>query len=439
MNESDSHFRLKPNESVPPYLVQISDLLRKSMPDAWDWAASDRLIGEDAETVRLDLLRSTIRLERKSHAELYELADRAAENLGLQSSVTVYQQQNPVGWNASAMWLDSAAHVVLHGPLQKELDLRELLAVLAHELAHVLLNELEENKYAIAHRLLHSLATDPTAATSHVESARLANLFTEVFCDRMAYQVVADVDPVISSLLKIGTQSGEVKSGEYLRQANEVLAADDSASTGSTHPELYVRAKSIESWASQTVDPNGKGPQANRPKANGLGESDHSEVEQFVSQLIQGRQKLESLDLVAQSNLTDLTRSTLDAVFSHQWLRTDAAIAHARMFFEKYQPAEISDQSLRQLAKTVAEASSSIKQYIAYLLLDFATTDRELENAPLAVALDLAERFSISDLFQDSARHELRLRVKQIRDLQLRKEDVIAAAGAGAGGGDRER
>ena len=415
MNETDSPIQLNPNEFVPPYLVQIADLLRESLPDAWDWAASDRLIGEDAESVRLDLLRSTIRLERESHGDLYKLANQVAEALGLQSSVTIYQQQNPIGWNASAMLLDSQAHVVLHGPLQKELESIELKAVLAHELAHVLLSELDDNQYAIAYRLLHSLAADQAAAISHVESARLTSLFTEVFCDRMAYHVVGDVDPVISSLLKIGTQSSQLSSEEYLRQADEVLAGVDSASKGGTHPELYVRAKSIESWAFSVTEEETR----NRDK-----------VEGFVSQLIQGRERLEILDLVAQSRVTELTKSTLDAVFRHHWMRTDAATSHARLFFDKYKPAEISDKTLDHLAKTVAESSSSIKQYVTYLLLDFATSDRELENAPLAVAMDLAERFSIAEMFQDVARHEMRLRVKQLRELDGRKSQIIAEASA---------
>ena len=409
MDESATPSIDAPPDSVPPYLDQIAELLRTIMPEAWQWAASDDLADEDAESIRLDLLRSSIRLDRQSHADVYEIAESAAKTLGLKSSITIYQQQNPIGWNAGAMPLGDAAHIVLHGPLTKELTKPELTAVLAHELGHVLLWQIDDAKHGITHRLLESLASDPTAAPAHLESARLAKLYTEVFCDRIAHRVVGESRVVISSLLKIGTQSGQVDPDAYLKQAEEIFAADNLASRHGTHPEMYLRAKAIEAWANRS-------------------ETDKISVDEQVSQLIQGDPTLESLDLVAQSSLTDLTRSILDAIFRHKWFKTEAAMAHARLFFEDYRPSKMSDAALKKLSAEIASATPSTQKYVNYLLLDFATSERECEDMPLAATLDLADRFSISESFQELAKKELRLRVKQIRELDKKKQDMLAAA-----------
>ncbi|MGB7348011.1 MAG: M48 family metalloprotease [Pirellulaceae bacterium] len=398
-----------PRQCVPPYLDRISDLLRELMPDAWLWAGSDDLADEDAEAIRLELLRSSIRLDGRSHSQVYDLADAAAGKLGLDGAITIYQQQNPIGWNAAALPLGDAAHLVLHGPLIKELSDAELSAVLAHELGHVLLWKLDDGKHSIASRLLESLANDATAATAHLESARMAKLYAEVFCDRMALQVVGDPHVVIASLLKIGTQSGDVDSANYLKQAEEIfVASKDQTSRHDTHPEMYIRAKSIQAWASKS-------------------EQTKLEAEATVSQMIQGQCDVRSLELVAQSELSGLTRRVLDAIFDHRWLRTEAALAHAKLFFDDYQTSSFSDSKLKALSKEIAGASSSVKQYVCYLLLDFATSDRECEDYPLAMAMDLAERFSLLESFEDLAKKELRLRVKQIRDLNKNKNKMLAA------------
>ncbi len=399
-------------DCVPAYLHQIADLLKDQMQDAWQWAASDEIANEDAEAIRLELLRSAIRLDRSSHESCYQIIDSVTDRLGLKTTITLYQQQDPIGWNAAAFPLGDQAHVVFHGPLMSELSEPELTAVLAHELGHVLLWQQDDAKHGIANRLLDSLANDPAAAKSHLETARLAKLYAEVFCDRIAYQIVGDSQFVISSLLKIGTQSSDVNSNEYLAQADEILAAGKSDhSRSSTHPEMYVRAKAIQIWAERD-------------------DKRHPAADQTIAELIQGQSELESLDLVTQKELHGLTRRMLDAIFSHRWMRTEAALAHAKLFFDDYQPGDLSSGDWKALSQQIADAPPSIKQYVAYLLLDFATSDRECEDFPLAMALELAHRFSLSDSFQEFAKKEMRLRVKQMRDLNENRTAMLATAAA---------
>ncbi|NND98169.1 MAG: M48 family metalloprotease [Pirellulaceae bacterium] len=393
--------------AIPPFLTEIAEHLQKTMPDAWQWAASEDFAHQDIEAIRLDLLRTTIRLDRESNRRVYDLADQVVDKLHLNVPVTLYQLQNPINWNAAAVPLPAHAHLLFEGPLLRELGDSELTAVLAHELGHFLLWQIDDGKYRITFRLLDALTDDSSVDSTHLESSRLARLYSEVFCDRVAQNVVSDPIVVISSLLKIGTQSSDVDGSAYLQQAAEILSSNDNASEDATHPELFIRARALQLWADQVPD-----------------------ADQAIAAMIQGQPKLDALDLLSQANLATMTRKILDCVFQHRWLRTDAAIAHAKLFFDDYEPSEWTQEQLANLAEEVALSDASIQDYVAYILLDFATTDRDHENLPLAVAMDLAERFSLVEKFHDLAKKELRLRVKQLRDLNQNKREMLEQAGA---------
>lgn len=393
--------------NVPPYLLRLVDLLRESMPEAWKWAASEDFAKDDAEAVRLSLLRSTVRLDRETHQTIYGLVETALERLGLEITATIYQQQNPVGWNAAAVPLDDSAHIILQGNLAKELAEKELLAVLAHEIGHVLLWKINKGQFRIAARLLEALSADTSATNAHLESARLSRVYTEVFCDRVSQKVVDDPSVVISALLKTGTQASTVDVDAYRKQAEEVLSASKPGTNDPTHPELSVRVIALQSWVDNQND-----------------------IEPKIEKLIEGQPELLQLDLIGQMEAGKLTRRVLDAIFRHKWFHTEAALAHAKLFFDDYVPAACESEQLDALADQIGQSSKSIQQYVAFLLLDFATTDRDLEDVPLAAAMELAQRFSLTDVFQDSARKELKLRVKQLQDLDKQKESLLSQAGS---------
>ena len=65
------------------YHRRTRDLLRLQEPGLWDWFASDRFEQEHAQRVRLELLKSTYRLEEGAHPQLYRLAAQVMEALGL--------------------------------------------------------------------------------------------------------------------------------------------------------------------------------------------------------------------------------------------------------------------------------------------------------------------------------------------------------------------
>lgn len=393
------------NDLVPGYLPTLASFLQAQMPDAWQWFHSDRFTRDDIESVRLDLLRSTVRIDREKNDRVYGIVDAVATKLELGIPVTLYQVQNPSGWNAAAMPVTDHAHLLIEGPLLKEFSDEELTAVLSHELAHVLLWRIDDRRHRTTLRLLDALCSDTGVAEAHLESSRLCRLHTEVFCDRIACHVIGSPLPAIASLIKVGTQSSEVDPQAYLRQANEIFAAGKVKSDQVTHPELFIRARALQLWFD---------------KKNNL--------DQAITQMIVGDVELERLDLIQRDKHCELTLRTIDAILRHEWLRTDAALAHARLFNDKYQWKRLPTQDLESLSLEISKQHESIQKFIAYVLLDFATTERELEDLPLAASMDLAERFEISVLFREIARKELKMRVKQWNDLDQNKANLLARA-----------
>ena len=223
----------------------------------------------------------------------------------------------------------------------------------------------------------------------------------------MACHIIGNPLPAIASLIKVGTQSSDVDPQAYLRQADEIFAAENVKSDQVTHPELHIRARALKLWSDKA--PN---------------------LDQVISQMIMGDVELDRLDLIQRDKLGELTLRTMDAILRHEWLRTDAALAHTRLFDDQYQWKRLSMKDLKSLAFKISKQHESVQQFIAYLLLDFATTERELEDLPLAASMELAERFKISDLFREIARKELKMRVKQWNALDETKLDLLAKAEA---------
>ena len=65
------------------------------------------------------------------------------------------------------------------------------------------------------------------------------------------------------------------------------------------------------------------------------------------------------------------------------------------------------------------------------MLLDFATADPELDQVPLAAALQLSERLALNGQFEKLAAKELKLKARQIKQLKEEAAELLAKAEAG--------
>lgn len=393
-----------------PYQVAVVDFLQREEAELWEWFSSHKVRAEYTDAVRLDLLKSTYRLEREGHDALYGLADRAAKRLGLDVPITFYQAQNHTQMNAGVAFVPGEAHVTFSGSVLQALTEDELFAVVGHELAHVSLWEGWENQYLIADQVLSAMSVDREAAEVHLATGRFYGLFMEVFCDRNALAVVGDVSATISMLVKIETGLEAVSAESYVRQAEEIFAKESAGTEQMTHPESYIRARAIDLWERGEAGADGA-----------------------IERMIRGPLGLNNLDLIGQQDVAGLTRSVVDELISPKWFQTDAVLAHARMLFETYDGPGVKGREGSGLAEVVRDCDPQLRDYFCYLILDFVSADRDLEDAPRAAGLLFSDRYGFGDRFGEVMSKELGLRKKQLEVLRQDAESIVARAGQTAG------
>lgn len=375
--------------------------------EVWDWFASARVRSEHFDAVRLRLLRSAYRIDRETQPLLYRLAGQAAEAVGQNGPITLYQaQQAQQGMNAGLVWMPNESHLVLEGPLAERLTEAELLAVFGHELAHAVLWSTGDGEYHVLDRVLEAMANDAAAEPTHVRSRQLLQLYTEIFCDRGALVAASDLEVAVSALVKLSTGVREVNARSFLQQAEEALEADSSASEGGTHPEDVIRARCLHLWSEQ---------------------ADHAE--ERIRTMIEGKTALSRLDLLAQVELTQLTRDLVEHLVKPAWMRSEGVLAHARLFFEDARVPEPKDAARRPLF-ALTDADPQLPDYFSYVLLDFVTSDPDLREPALAHALLVARELGVEDPFLQIARKELGLRKRQVESLEEKAEKIVAHAEA---------
>lgn len=391
---------------LPPYHCEIAAYLQSEQPELWRWFASNRPQDDQADAVRLELLKTAYRVDGESTPRLHGLAREASQQLGLDVPITLYHsQRGGDGMNAHLAFLPEEIHIVLHGPLTEMLDDLELRALLGHELAHYVLWTGWDDKFFIADQILAALANDEAADTPQCESHRLFRLYAEIFCDRGARIACGELLPAVGALVKTETGVREVNPESYLKQAEEIAGSDASKTAGWSHPECYIRARALRLWDEQSAD-----------------------ADDAIRRMIEGDPALDNLDLLGQKRIGRLTRRLVDEFLSRPWLQTDALLGHARLFFDGYEPPANSydDQKLPGDLRT---DDAHLRDYYCYVLLDFVTTDRELDEAPLAAAFLLTERLQLAERFQEIVRKELSLGKRQLDKLRRDAEKIVERAG----------
>ena len=392
-----------PIEPLDYHLEMIRHLQRQE-PDLWKWFSADRLRQQQNEAARLDLLKTTYRIEPDANPPLYAAAALVSAVLGLAAPITCYQSQSVSGLNASLAYMPGEAHLVLVGPVLSTLTDVELRAVLGHELLHFAMLD-RWRDYMIAAQVLAAMSNDAAAQSCHIASARLFKLYTEVCCDRGAYLASRDLNATITALVKIETSTTDVSAESYLRQADEIFAKGHPRAEGVTHPETFIRAKAIKLWVDQP----------------------HMAAME-IRRVIEGPLALEELDLLGQQQVCGLSRRLINKILQPQWLQTEATLAHTKLFFEDF---ELGADGDRQIIAELSDADDKIRDFACYLLLDFATADRDLEEAPLAAMLLLSDELGLGERFRQLTAKELNLRKKQMQALETDASRIVAEAAKG--------
>jgi hypothetical protein len=384
------------------YQRAVVDHLKSEERELWTWFKDSRRRPEKVEAIRLDLLKSTYRLEPDTHPALHALAADVARRLGLSVPIALYQMQTGA-LNAALTYLPGEAHVLFGGPVFQVLAVEEQAAVLAHELAHFVLYEQWDGDYLIAAELLRALAHD-AQAHCYQETERLFSLYTEVFADRAALLTSRDEEKAITALIKMETGLTQVSAASYLRQAEEIFAKGPVQTDGITHPEAYIRARALRLWHEK-------------------GEAAAAEIED----MIQGGLSLGRLDLLGQRRVAAVTRRVIEALLVPHWMRSEAVVAHARLFFDDFTAVEAEPAPLEHELET---ADKDLRDYLCYVMLDFVAVDRELADPALASALMLSRRLGLQGPFAEIATRELQLGKKVFARIERDAEQIVAGANA---------
>jgi hypothetical protein len=205
--------------------------------------------------------------------------------------------------------------------------------------------------------------------------------------------------------VKMQTGLKDVNADSYLKQAEEILSGGETSSEGITHPELFIRARAMQLWK---LDPN--------------------EADAALESLIQGPLSIGTLDLLRQKRVSHSTRSMIEHFLAPAWIQTDTVRAHAKQFFEDFDAAACGARGVDDLKNVLAAGDEAFGDYFCYVLLDFATCDADLDEAPFAAALLLARQLEIEDRFTTIAGKELRMTKRQFESLRKNAAAIVAEA-----------
>ncbi len=382
-----------------PYHLELREYLKSEERELWNWFSSAQAKADYTQNLRLELLKSTYRLDAEGHPQLYQSVDEVKTRLRLDIPVTLYQAQNNPQLNALLFYIPGQGHIVFSGPTLTLLNAEELKSVIGHELAHYHLWERDGEEFHIVDRLIHAVAHDPRASSSHQQTARRYRLYTEIFADRGSFCATRDLNPVVAGLVKIQTGLGQVSAASYLKQADEIFANGNVATEGISHPEDFIRVRALKLWQQQPEDSMA-----------------------HITAMVEGTTALEDLDLLGQKRLTSATRRMLECLLRPKWFQTSATLGHAKLFFDGFQPANGDTPTIDDLKFS----DEKLREYLCYVLLDFAKADPELEELPLAAALELSRQLEFDAQFEKLAAKELKMRVRDIRKIKEQAPEMLA-------------
>ncbi|MGN6693262.1 MAG: M48 family metalloprotease [Aquihabitans sp.] len=371
-----------------PYQGELVEHLREVEPELWAWMSTSGRLRQDSEELRTELLRQTYRLDEQSAPVVAAAASSAATALRLEVPVSVFQAEGDLAPNAALVYVPDQAIVVLSGPIADALEPLELTALFGHELAHHRLWSDGDGSLLVLDRLLDLMVADGASAAVE-ESARRSSLATELFADRGALLACGDLQVAVATLVKVATGLRSVAPDAFLAQVDEVLGGDPGRSTGTTHPETFLRAAALRDWA-EGLDA-GSGALA----------------------LLHGPLELEQLDLIDQRLLRDLTRTAIAGLLAVDWMGTDAVLGAAKGFFPDASWNGATEAGLG--SRTLAP---STRRYLAYVLLDLATADPDLDLRPLVEALRVADGVGVRAELDQAIDDELSLTVADHAELE---------------------
>ncbi|TDW46045.1 Zn-dependent protease with chaperone function [Flavobacterium sp. 270] len=370
-----------------PFHSDLRDYFKKQ-DKTWSWFSEEKVKVEQQEAYKTDLLKNSYRIDTQTEPKVYEILQVAKDKLGIIIPITIYQSQTMDSNNAGVVFFEKEAHIILSGTILKLLNDDELLVLFGHELSHILLFNLENGDFEITNRIINTIASDSNSELFYYETARLYQLYTELFCDLGALKASGSLETTIETLVKLNTGLEKVSAKSYLKQADEILERIEKGSDGETHPENFIRAKSLEIFQNNNAN-------------------FYSRTEKIIS----GQIDLHQLNLFTKKLVFDNTKELISIVLKPKWTQSEYCNALYKQYFSNSD--RKNDVVINDAFKLKIENSrKNLKEYYTYVMLDFALCDPELKEAFIGHILDISEQLGLEDHMKTILKKELNLTEK---------------------------
>jgi Zn-dependent protease with chaperone function len=218
------------------------------------------------DVARTELLGTAVKVSDQQYPRVWEAAKRAGEALRVRVPVVFASPTSAM--KVKVLGTDDAPHLIVNLELAEKLDDTELVAAIAHELAHV------QNGHLLYTTALHYLnngaaffvrwIVQPAVMTLQAWSRR-----AEITCDRASLLAVRDVDKTLQSLvrLELGLDKGSAfNADDYLKSLPDVKKGIGRvAEMFRSHPYVPKRVQALRLFAESALyaqitgqDPTGK-------------------------------------------------------------------------------------------------------------------------------------------------------------------------------------
>jgi len=218
------------------------------------------------DVARTELLGTAVKVTDQQYPRVFEAAKAAGNALRVRVPVIFAAPSSSL--KVKVLGTEDAPHLIVNLELAEKLDDTELVAAIAHELAHV------QNGHILYTTALHYLNTSAAFFVRWVIQPAIMTLQAwsrraDITCDRASLLAVRDLDKTLHSLvrLELGLDKGSAfNAEEYLRALPDVKKGlGRYAELFRSHPYVPKRVQALRLFAGSALyahvsgeDPTGK-------------------------------------------------------------------------------------------------------------------------------------------------------------------------------------